>query len=96
MKESMAEGLNLSALPAEVRDSIRLDTRVPVEDLLQAVVDGFGGETIAWTGKNGLRVSLLESTPVFPHQLTELRQVLQERGWKLPGRKIFIQVPSKP
>jgi hypothetical protein len=94
MKESMDEGLNLSSLPVDVRDSIRLDTRVANESLLKAVAENFGGQTIAWTGRDGLREALLESTPVFPHQLNELRQVLINRGWKVPGKRIHFRVPN--
>jgi three-Cys-motif partner protein len=85
MKEAVSQSLNRSDLAPDMRNRVRQDLRMPLQEVLLAVRTRFGGRTVRWSGESGVAESvkrfLLEDTAVFNFQCSEIKRALKEHGW---------------
>jgi three-Cys-motif partner protein len=100
MKESMSAALSLSDLPESARDAISFEVAIETSQVIEDVRQHFHGRTtVRWTqGKDRdvdtIKRYLLEETPVFPTQLTEIREALATAGHIVSRRPVVFSFPD--
>jgi three-Cys-motif partner protein len=99
MKEAVSQSLNRTDLAPIVRNRMRQDLRIPLQEVLSTVQRYFGGRTVRWSGDSGVAESvkrfLLEDTAVFNFQCSEIKRTLKDHGWlRRIGRVEQCVLPS--
>ncbi len=99
MKDAIAAALGRESLPERLRDRLREDLALDLRPISDRAADLFAGQTRPWARKSGgsLQDELLVATPMFPHQLRELKGLLKAQGWlgKLAGKEV-VSFPERP
>jgi len=99
MKEAVSQSLNRTDQAPFVRNRMRQDLRIPLQEVLATVQRYFGGRTVRWSGDSDVAESvkwfLLEDTAVFNFQSSEIKRTLKDHGWlRRIGRVEQCMVPS--
>jgi three-Cys-motif partner protein len=96
MKEVVSQSLNKGGLTDEMRERIRADLSVSLDDLLEALRSHFSTRTIRWSdqqvGVESVRRFLLENTDVFNFQCDEIKRALRRRGWLTRSGRVEVCV----
>jgi three-Cys-motif partner protein len=99
MKEAVSAALRRTELNVSAADTIRFAIRSPLQRIAGELAARFAGRTMPWTSANAeglipLGKYVLRETPVFPHEIPELKGLL--KPYKLPGNKLVYAFPGTP
>lgn len=99
MKQSVSSALKHTELNASTTDMIRFAIRSPLRKVASELAARFAGRTMPWTTKNAeglapLGEYVLRETPVFPHEMDELKALLTP--YKVKQRSLVYTFPGDP
>lgn len=98
MKQAVSSALNKTDLDATAADTIRFAIRSPLRKVAGDISARFAGRIMPWTTPNAdglppLSEYVLAETPVFPHEMAELKELL--KAFKQKGRSLVYQFPGE-
>jgi three-Cys-motif partner protein len=98
MKEAVSSALGRSQLGEHATNTMRFAIRSNLPAVVRDILTRFTGRTVPWTtaGPEGgpLRDYVLQQTPVFPHEVPALHELL--KAYRVPGvRSIVYQFPGE-
>ncbi len=107
MKESVSTSLNAAEqLDSAMCARIREDVRVEVAGVVEKIHRQFGGSERHWSKRAGVkgkraeqgsvRRFVLETTPIYPFQMQEVKTQLKRRGWLIrrSGGNEMVRIPA--
>ena len=94
MKAAVSQGLNRDLLPEQVRDQIREDLSVDMEQVMKLLGERFAGVEVGWVMH--VQPYLLRETSMFDFQLPAVRATLQDLGYlsKVGRGRIMVRIPA--
>lgn len=98
MKQAVSSALNKTDLDPTATDTIRFAIRSPLKKIVADLAARFAGLVMPWTTPNvdgllPLSDYVLIETPVFPHELADLKELL--KPFKQKGRSLIYQFPGE-
>jgi three-Cys-motif partner protein len=98
MKQAVSSALNKTDLDATAADTIRFAIRSPLRKIVGDIATRFAGRVMPWTKPNAdglqpLGEYVLAETPVFPHEIAELKELLKR--FKQKGKSLVYQFPGE-
>ena len=99
MKEAVSHALRNTELSDSVTRTIQFAIRTNIQAVASSLVQKFAGCLLNWTSSVGglpaLKEYALANTPIYPHEMNELRAML--KPYRLKGIKAFVyQFPDEP
>jgi three-Cys-motif partner protein len=97
MKQSVSSALKKTDLDATATETIRFAIRSRLKTIAVEIATRFAGRVMPWTTANAdglppLNEYVLVETPVFPHEIAELKELLKQ--FKQSGKSLVYQFPS--
>jgi three-Cys-motif partner protein len=98
MKQAVSSALNKTDLDATAADTIRFAIRSPLKKIARDIATRFAGRVMPWTTANAdglppLGEYVLAETPVFPHEITELKELL--KPFRQKARNLVYHFPGE-
>lgn len=94
MKEEVKRALGSCSLPDAVKEIVRTELRVNVDEVSGGIQGAFRGKEAFWAmdRRPSVQEFALQETGIFPFQLDELKRTLQR--WKQPGAIVSYRLPE--